>query len=181
VYSTSIGDNIQSSTRKIPSRSNTGKSAYKKKQKNVKVTNATKKDTKLVSSTVRNEVNIDLGDLDDLKNQAVVPPSAIPITTELHEKDVMCGRGGKTNTLIGNLRFRELVKSLQPKYLICRRKEKPVVAKYIVSNVRTQGGRFLKKMPNGAYCEIGDEQAITKTLQALREGLKVRAITKDVT
>ena len=173
VYSTR--DNIQS-TRKIPSRSK-GKSACKKKQKNIKVTSATKKDTKIVSSTVKDEVNIGL---EDLQNQAVVPPSAIPITSEVHEKDVMCGRGGKTNTFVGNLRFRELVKSLQPKYLICRRREKPLLAKYIVSTIRKQGGRFLKKMPNGAYSEIGDEQAIAKTLQALREGLKVRATTKKV-
>jgi len=177
----STRDNIQS-TRTIPSRSK-GASAYKKKQKkapkarNVKGTIAANKDMKVVSSALKEEVSIDF---EDLQNQAVVPPSAIPMTAELHEKDVMCGRGGKTNTFIGNLRFRQFVKSHQPKYLLCRRREKPLVAKYIVSTIRKQGGRFLKKKPNGGYSEIGDEQAIAKTLQALREGLKVRANTKKV-
>ena len=97
-----------------------------------------------------------------------------PSAVNMH--DVLLGRGGGTNTQIGNRRFRALVQEFQPVYLLCRRKEKPRMARTIVLIVRNRGGRFLKKCDDtGMLFEVGDEKAEAKTSQALREGLDVRA------
>ena len=108
-----------------------------------------------------------------------VPPSTQPICaipSNVNSHDVLCGRGGGTNTQIGNRRFRSLVHEFQPTYLLCRRKEKPLIARTIVLIIRNRGGRFLKKDEvNGMLFEVGDDKAEAKTSQALREGLDVRS------
>lgn len=108
-----------------------------------------------------------------------VPPSnepVCPVAAGVNSQDVLCGRGGGTNTQIGNRRFRLLVQEFQPTYLLCRRKEKPLIARTIVLIVRGRGGRFLKKDDTtGMLFEVGDEKAEAKTSQALREGLDVRS------
>uniref|UniRef100_A0A7S3P1B1 DUF6824 domain-containing protein n=1 Tax=Amphora coffeiformis TaxID=265554 RepID=A0A7S3P1B1_9STRA len=109
----------------------------------------------------------------------VTPPSDQPIVESLAEvntHDVLCGRGGGTNSQIGNRRFRKLVQEFQPTYLLARRKEKPLLARTIVLIIRKRGGRFLKKdEDSGELFEVGDAKAEAKTSQALREGLDVRA------
>ena len=116
--------------------------------------------------------------------EPILPPSVEPVCTipsNVNAHDVLCGRGGGTNTQIGNRRFRALVQEFQPTYLLCRRKEKPLIARTIVLIIRNRGGRFLKKDEStGMYFEVGDEKAEAKTSQALREGLDVRA-TKSTT
>lgn len=117
-------------------------------------------------------------------SEPVTPASTHPICTsssELNEDDVLCGRGGGTNTQIGNRKFRSLVQEFQPTYLLCRRKEKPQIARTIVLIIRKRGGRFLKKNEDdGTYLEVGDEKAEAKTCQALREGLDVRATKSTI-
>merc|ERR1712150_86741 len=94
----------------------------------------------------------------------------------INSHDVLCGRGGGTNSQIGNRRFRKLVQEFQPTYLLARRKEKPLLARTIVLIIRQRGGRFLKKDDDtGELYEVGDSKAEAKTSQALREGLDVRA------
>lgn len=121
-----------------------------------------------------------------LNGGPVYEPMNIPSThveqKDLSELDVLCGRGGGTNSWIGNRRYRAVVQSYQPTYLKAKRKEKPMLAREIVSVIRSNGGRFLKKMAGdqsasaAAYYEdIGDYKAEAKTAQALREGLDVRA------
>ena len=109
----------------------------------------------------------------------VTPPSEQPIVESLADvntHDVLCGRGGGTNSQIGNRRFRKLVQEFQPTYLLARRKEKPLLARTIVLIIRKRGGRFLKKdEDSGELYEVGDAKAEAKTSQALREGLDVRA------
>ena len=96
--------------------------------------------------------------------------------SDLNTHDVLLGRGGGTNTQVGNRRFRTLVTDFQPTYLMAKRKEKPLLARSIVLIIRNRGGRFLKKDDNtGRLHEVGDEKAEAKTSQALREGLDVRA------
>ena len=95
---------------------------------------------------------------------------------EVNSYDVLCGRGGGTNSQIGNRRFRQLVQEFQPIYLMAKRKEKPLLARTIVLIIRKRGGRFLKKNEEtGELFEVGDLKAEAKTSQALREGLDVRA------
>jgi len=115
----------------------------------------------------------------------IVPPSKEPLcdsASQINSDDVLCGRGGGTNSQIGNRRFRQLVQDFQPIYLLARRKEKPLMARSIVLIIRKRGGRFLKKdEATGAYFDVGDEKAEAKTSQALREGLDVRATKSAAT
>jgi len=108
-----------------------------------------------------------------------VPPSTEPIALDIshvNDDDVLCGRGGGTNSQVGNRRFRMLVQDHQPQYLLARRKEKPLIARKVVRLIRSRGGRFLKRDDNTEMLfEVGDERAEAKTSQALREGLDVRA------
>ncbi|KAL7556514.1 hypothetical protein ACA910_000977 [Epithemia clementina (nom. ined.)] len=118
-------------------------------------------------------------DVTDPPPEPVTQPSDKPVCESLADVngyDVLCGRGGGTNSQIGNRRFRKLVNEFQPTYLLARRKEKPLLARSIVLIIRKRGGRFLKKDDDtGELYEVGDTKAEAKTSQALREGLDVRA------
>ena len=118
-------------------------------------------------------------DVHDPPMDFVCPPSTEPLVesmAEVNTYDVLCGRGGGTNSQIGNKRFRKLVQEFQPTYLLARRKEKPLLARSIVLIIRKRGGRFLRKdEETGMLYEVGDTKAEAKTSQALREGLDVRA------
>lgn len=111
--------------------------------------------------------------------EPIVPESDEPACESLAEVntyDVLCGRGGGTNSQIGNRRFRQLVQEFQPIYLLAKRKEKPLLARTIVLIIRKRGGRFLRKNEETQQLfEVGDTKAEAKTSQALREGLDVRA------
>mmetsp|Transcript_21943 Transcript_21943/g.52226 ORF Transcript_21943/g.52226 Transcript_21943/m.52226 type:complete len:363 (-) Transcript_21943:245-1333(-) len=94
--------------------------------------------------------------------------------------DVLCGRGGGAIQHPGNRAFREIVMSKKPLYHSLPKKEKRKISKSIVKTIREKGGRFLQKREPGvaaSHCktgktvwfEIGEEKAISKTCQALRE------------
>ena len=51
---------------------------------------------------------------------------------ELHEADVLCGRGAPTTYHAGNHFFKELVAKYQPTYIASRRSDKPQIAAQIV-------------------------------------------------
>mmetsp|Transcript_7125 Transcript_7125/g.14787 ORF Transcript_7125/g.14787 Transcript_7125/m.14787 type:complete len:1189 (-) Transcript_7125:3343-6909(-) len=118
-------------------------------------------------------------DIADPPLEPIHPPSeeaVLESAMEMTENDVLCGRGGGTNSQMGNRRFRALVRDFQPTYLMARRREKPLMARSIVLIVRKRGGRFLRRdEEKGQLFEVGDEKAEAKTSQALREGLDVRA------
>lgn len=83
--------------------------------------------------------------------------------------DVLCGRGGLTNNHYGNRIFRQLVSEHRPRYCSVPKSKKAVVSQEIVREIRSRGGRFLRKNENCWY-DVGDKKAIYKTSQALREG-----------
>lgn len=118
-------------------------------------------------------------DISDPPLEPSTPASKQPVCespADVNSFDVLCGRGGGTNSQVGNRRFRKLVQEFQPIYLLARRKEKPLLARTIVLIIRKRGGRFLKKdEETGELYEVGDPKAEAKTSQALREGLDVRA------
>eukprot|EP00578_Thalassiosira_sp_NH16_P019578 CAMPEP_0181089288 /NCGR_PEP_ID=MMETSP1071-20121207/7223_1 /TAXON_ID=35127 /ORGANISM="Thalassiosira sp., Strain NH16" /LENGTH=1358 /DNA_ID=CAMNT_0023171227 /DNA_START=412 /DNA_END=4488 /DNA_ORIENTATION=- len=118
-------------------------------------------------------------DIADPPSSPVCMPSNVPAiesATLMTENDVLCGRGGGTNSQMGNRRFRALVRDFQPTYLMAKRREKPRMARSVVLIVRHRGGRFLRRdEKSGRLYEVGDEKAEAKTSQALREGLDVRA------
>jgi hypothetical protein len=118
-------------------------------------------------------------DIADPPMRPITDPSDVPAlenVTLMDENDVLCGRGGGTNSQMGNRRFRALVRDFQPTYLMAKRREKPKMARSVVLIVRHRGGRFLRRDDvDGRLYEVGDEKAEAKTSQALREGLDVRA------
>lgn len=100
------------------------------------------------------------------------PPLKPPTKTivKVESRDVLCGRGGETNHHLGNIQYRILVKAFQPLYVSAKRREKPMIAQCIVYSVRQVGGRFLKRMNDKEWIDVGNIKAREKTSQALREG-----------
>merc|ERR1719171_703042 len=100
---------------------------------------------------------------------------------EINPDDVLCGRGGLTNTHVGNRKFRHIVGEFQKEYLVARKKAKREIAERVVARIHENGGRFLKmdKQSNGEilWKEVPKNKAIGKTSQCLREGLDVRRKT----
>ena len=93
----------------------------------------------------------------------------------IKEHDVLCGRGGATNNHTGNKRFRSIVAEYQDEYLTAKKKEKVLIATRVVERIKSKGGRFLKRdQSNDVWVEVPPKKAISKTSQALREGLDVR-------
>lgn len=94
-------------------------------------------------------------------------------TSMINDVDVLCGRGAITNYHVGNVRFRNLVKSYKPQYLAVPKMRKAAIAQEIVDTIRKTDppGRFLQlSSDSGGWVEISNEKAREKTSQALREG-----------
>jgi hypothetical protein len=114
------------------------------------------------------------------------PDDNMEFPVEAHQikpQDVLLGRGGMTNTHLGNIKFRELVAKYRMAYCTAPKGDKGALARYLCNFVRSKHGRFLRKEePNGEWFEVGDEKAVGKCGQALREGTAAlirRAFTDD--
>jgi len=89
--------------------------------------------------------------------------------TEPTQKDVLMGRGGKSNHHPGNTRYREEVERLQEWYKKTDEKdEKTGISETLVFYVQSYGGNFLQQDEDGWYI-IEDVVARHKVSQALRE------------
>ncbi|OEU08006.1 hypothetical protein FRACYDRAFT_271819 [Fragilariopsis cylindrus CCMP1102] len=95
---------------------------------------------------------------------------------EINPNDVLCGRGGLTNSHMGNQSFRGVVAEYQLVYLTARKSEKKGIAQKIVARIKENGGQFLQRSANNsdAWSISSDKRAVEKTSQALREGLDVK-------
>ena len=95
---------------------------------------------------------------------------------EINPNDVLCGRGGLTNSHVGNQSFRCVVAEYQLEYLTARKSEKKGIAQKIVARIKENGGQFLQRSANNsdAWSISSDKRAVEKTSQALREGLDVK-------
>lgn len=90
-----------------------------------------------------------------------------------HDHDVLCGRGGRTNSHPGNTHWRMLIAANKELYVLLPKCKKILVSKSIVRAIRSQNppGRFLHKEENSdLWYDVGDIKAQEKTSQALREG-----------
>ncbi|KAL3923907.1 MAG: hypothetical protein SGILL_001373 [Bacillariaceae sp.] len=93
----------------------------------------------------------------------------------IRQYDVLCGRGGLTNSHLGNKNFRAIVAEYQSEYLVAKKKDKKIIAQRIVDRIERNGGRFLKRSAaSDVWSEVTSKKALEKTSQALREGLDVR-------
>jgi hypothetical protein len=103
-----------------------------------------------------------------------LPSHRIP-TSQVTPQDVLCGRGGVTNSHPGNIAFRRLVQQFRGEYVMAPKHQKMILAKQMVDMIRTEwSGRFLKKVDKDYYQDIGDDQACSKVAQTLREGFAQR-------
>lgn len=90
--------------------------------------------------------------------------------------DVLCGKGNGTKHHPGNVTYREVVARYKRRCVLAQKFDKPMYARQVVFDVRYHGGLFLKRgEPQKGehpdlYYDIGDEAAIKKAAQALREG-----------
>lgn len=98
----------------------------------------------------------------------------LPEDFEPGEFDVICGRGKKCYSHIGNDKFRQRVMGMLDEYSKARSKlDKSAVLNDVVEQVRLaspQGG-FVKQEESGRWYEVGDFLAREKTSQAFRDCL----------
>jgi len=90
-----------------------------------------------------------------------------------HDNDVLCGRGGGSQNHPGNDYYRNMISSNKYRYLSSNKLGKRGIALELVSVIYTMDppGRFLEKNElNQTYDDIGEERAVVKVSQALREG-----------
>ncbi|VEU37031.1 unnamed protein product [Pseudo-nitzschia multistriata] len=89
---------------------------------------------------------------------------------EPSDKDVLMGRGGKSNHHPGNSRYRGEVEKFQERYKNADDKdEKTNISEELVRAIQSGGGNFLEKDDTGAWYIIDDVVARRKVSQALRE------------
>lgn len=92
-------------------------------------------------------------------------------------EDVICGRGKKCYTHIGNERFRDRVFTFLDEYSLAKSKlDKSGVLSKVVDEVRhfSPRGGFVKQDAHGRWHEVGDFLAREKTSQAFRDALHDR-------
>lgn len=101
------------------------------------------------------------------------PPIKTAVT--LGPNDVVCERGGRSNSHLGNKIYLEFVRTLRDHYArLSTKKEKTLCGNYVVDWVHLRGGRFVSrdKDANGVYghwWEVERETARLKSIQALRD------------
>jgi len=129
----------------------------------------------VISSTTSKTNNSDDHVKDDqLPATESIGATSNEIITNPHENDVLCGRGGRINSHAGNLKFREIVKSLKTSYTcpFLKRKDKASIAAEVVLQIQRlqPPGRFLTEHEGGGgWMEVSAYQALRKAGQALRE------------
>jgi hypothetical protein len=90
---------------------------------------------------------------------------------DLNPNDVLLGRGTGTAAYEGNIKFRKLIKEYKEIYtsVDTTRHMKVVIANKVLNEIRSRGGRFVRKENKGVYHEAEEEVALEKVKQALRQ------------
>lgn len=87
-----------------------------------------------------------------------------------NEKDVLMGRGGRSNHHPGNARYLEAKLTIQPRYRKATKEEKTGISQELVDVVKNWGGRFVKlDDTNQRWYEVDNVTARKKASQTLRE------------
>jgi len=120
--------------------------------------------------TIQTNINNKTSETHD---QPLIQPGEGGEILEPQDLDVICGRGGKINAHEGNIRFRDIVSKFKKQYLEIKQKsEKCKFCMFVVREIRKSepAVRFLNKnSKTKKWLEIGDEKAMKKVGQALRE------------
>jgi hypothetical protein len=99
---------------------------------------------------------------------AVDAPSLI----EVHDNNVLLGRGAGVRQFIGNKQFRRFVEERKKDYISAHPGSKEKIAKELFDRIDSLGGRFLKQVKNETsiwYEEVDTPVALEKCKQALQE------------
>lgn len=79
------------------------------------------------------------------------------VINQLTVNDVILGRGSPATGHIGNIRFREVIRSLIPQYTTTsRRAEKDRLARQVIYIVRSRQGRFVRRVESPAEADSLD-------------------------
>lgn len=94
-------------------------------------------------------------------------------TIEVHDNDVLGGRGNGVAAHPGNMLLRDICIRYQQAYADAKRNEKMKVAKLAISHITSQSppGRFLEKSPvdNEKWVLMNPKRVLEKVSQALRD------------
>eukprot|EP00429_Kryptoperidinium_foliaceum_P003190 CAMPEP_0176019962 /NCGR_PEP_ID=MMETSP0120_2-20121206/9658_1 /TAXON_ID=160619 /ORGANISM="Kryptoperidinium foliaceum, Strain CCMP 1326" /LENGTH=308 /DNA_ID=CAMNT_0017353049 /DNA_START=70 /DNA_END=996 /DNA_ORIENTATION=- len=90
--------------------------------------------------------------------------------TDLHDNDVLFGRGKNFNNYKGNIAFRLLIEENRRKYESMSKPEKTKLGAEIVKIVQSRSGRFLRESSRGAglWIEVDDGDARRKVANCFR-------------
>jgi hypothetical protein len=92
------------------------------------------------------------------------------VPTTPTERDVLLGRGGRTNNHAGNKRYLEAKERIQERYMAASKQGKTVISQDLVNVVHAWGGRFLKMdTTTEQWYEADEIVARKKASQSLRE------------
>jgi hypothetical protein len=130
-----------------------------------------------------NDVNSSLTQTSIPKKPAKMPAGYIP-----SDVDVCCGRGKKSWSSAGNIKYQQVINASSARYMAAPTKHnKSKVIVLIVDEIRRQGGHFLKEQrqgrhfskeqkPGGSGCwdDIGDAAARVKVGHSLRNSDSAR-------
>lgn len=103
------------------------------------------------------------------KSRKIIPD--VKVYVEFTQKDVLFGRGGRSNHHPGNKTYRDIVTNQQKHYRGCDKNEKTKVAQAIVDHIQNEvGGRFLElDRDEKRWFLVPNVVARRKVGQALRE------------
>lgn len=89
---------------------------------------------------------------------------------------VICGKGKRCFSYVGNERWRVIVTTFLERYSMSKsKKEKSTIVKQIVHMIRQADGAFIRWNPSsGTWCEVGDAVAIEKTGALFRDLLHLQ-------
>ena len=105
------------------------------------------------------------------------------LVTKLNMNDVLFGRGAPAIDNEGNIRLRRIVSGRRAEYFsAAKRTQKDQIARQVASAVKSQGGRFLRKIEDieqaqnlgiqegdNAWIIVDEDTVLTKVKQALRD------------
>lgn len=84
--------------------------------------------------------------------------------------DIILGRSREARVHLGNVKYRKLIDTKKSEYAIAKRRGKKVITIKTLNELRRSGARFLKQdEASGRKFDIGDDKALIKVSQALRE------------
>lgn len=101
--------------------------------------------------------------------------SSTTLIVQLNDDDVLQGRGNRSVTNKGNIRFRALVKERKVEYTATSGYQgKDAIARQIASTIKDRGGRFLKQTSNPelsvqGWIEVTEEICLEKIKQTMRD------------